>query len=328
VSTTTRLSLVGSQLLQKIRQSVSAFYGFEAQHLPNLSLIYGKIAPIRLDSYGDVGIVVYDDRIGLAKDATLSAFYGFTAQSLPSLAKDATLSALYGLESQHLPRLQNLDTTLSSRASESTLSLIYGKITPLRFDAYGNLMVAVYGGAGGGAGGEVTIIGDTVGLARDATLQTLDSDLKSKLPRYLVDSAGNELSSYIKNIDTALSTLARLIRWGRDVTPTWVHGGEVTAPAAGTALVSKTVSSGKSGYIYGFFITAGEANDFKISWTSSGTTYTRRIIFGGKGSLQYADFVPLNEGLPADGGSTITITNVNAGSAGVIYQAAILYAEV
>jgi len=131
----------------------------------------------------------------------------------------------------------------------------------------------------------------------------------------------------LQNLDVSLSVLARLLRWGRDVTPTWVHGAEVTAPAAGTALVSKTVSAGKQGFVYGFFISAGEANDFYINWTSGGTSYKRRIPLPSKGAVQYVDFVPLNEGLPADGGTNITITNVNAGSAGVAYQAAILYAE-
>jgi hypothetical protein len=132
----------------------------------------------------------------------------------------------------------------------------------------------------------------------------------------------------LQNLDVALSVQATLQRWGRNVFPAWVHGNEVTAPPANTTLVSKTVTSGKSGYIYGFFISAGEANDFKINWTSGGTSYSRRIVFSGKGSMQYVDFVAFNEGLPASGGTSITITNVNAGSSGVVYQAAILYAEV
>lgn len=136
------------------------------------------------------------------------------------------------------------------------------------------------------------------------------------------------LSSVDTKLDVALSALARLKRWGRDIEPSWVDGSEVTAPAAGTALVSKTVSAGKSGYIYGFFISAGEGNDFKINWTSGGTAYSKRIVFIGKGTLQYVDFAALNEGKPADAETSITITNVNNGGAGVIYQASILYAEI
>jgi hypothetical protein len=125
-----------------------------------------------------------------------------------------------------------------------------------------------------------------------------------------------------------LDRLARLVRWGRDVTPTWIHGDEVIAPPANTALVSWSVPAGKVGYIYGFFISAGEGNDFKINWTSGGVVYSRRIIFPGKGTLHFVDVIALNEGLPADPGTDVTITNVNAGSAGVVYQATLLVVAV
>jgi hypothetical protein len=110
--------------------------------------------------------------------------------------------------------------------------------------------------------------------------------------------------------------------------PTWVHGDEVTAPAAGTALVSWTVPTGKTGYIYGFFISAGEGNDFKVNWTSGGVAYSRRIIFPGKGTLHFVDVIALNEELPADSGTTVSITNVNAGSANIVYQVALLVVAV
>jgi len=167
----------------------------------------------------------------------------------------------------------------------------------------------------------IIILNDYVGVARDSTL-------KSILPRVLTDSRGNELSSYIKNIDLSLSVLALYARYGRSITPTWIHGSEATAPSAGATLVSKTVSSGKKGYIYGFFISAGEANDFYIQWVSGGTTYKIRIPLSSKGAVQYVDFVALNEGLPADDGSTVSIIVVNAGSSGVVYQSRLLYAEV
>lgn len=119
-----------------------------------------------------------------------------------------------------------------------------------------------------------------------------------------------------------------LERWGRGVSPVWIYGEEITAPSANSVLVSKTVSTGKVGYIYGFMITAGEANHFKINWISGGASKSRRIVFGGAGSLQYTDPIAFNEGAPADAGTEITITNVNAGGSGVIYQVALLYAEV
>jgi hypothetical protein len=132
----------------------------------------------------------------------------------------------------------------------------------------------------------------------------------------------------LQNLDTALSALQALIRWGRNVTPAWVLGAENTAPAAGTTLVSKTVSTGKTGYIYGFIITAQEVNDFKINWTSGGSSKSLRITFGGKGTTGYTNNVPMNEGLGADAGTSITITNVNDGGSGMVYQACLLVAEV
>jgi hypothetical protein len=132
----------------------------------------------------------------------------------------------------------------------------------------------------------------------------------------------------LQNLDVSLTTQAILKRWGKDVTPFWVLGSELTAPAANTALVSQTVTSGKTGFVYGLIITAGEANDFKLNWTSGGTARSVRFTLASKGSVVLISPVALNEGLPADGGSSITITNVNAGSTGIVYQATLLYAEV
>ena len=66
-----------------------------------------------------------------------------------------------------------------------------------------------------------------------------------------------------KHFALSRATLASL-RWGRDVSPEWVHAVEQTAPGALTALVTKAVTAGKTGYIYGFLISAQEANDFLV----------------------------------------------------------------
>jgi len=132
----------------------------------------------------------------------------------------------------------------------------------------------------------------------------------------------------LQNLDVSLSVLAKLIKFNRSVSPAWVYGSEATAPASGTSLVSKTVGSGKSGYVYGVFISAGEANEFKLSWVSGGSTYGIRIPFSSKGAIYSILDVPINEGLPASSGSTITLTNINAGSTGAVYQAGVLYVEI
>jgi hypothetical protein len=130
------------------------------------------------------------------------------------------------------------------------------------------------------------------------------------------------------SLTVTIADAARLIRWGKLVDPTWIHAVEQTAPGAGTALVTKAVTLLKKGYIYGFFIDAQETNDFLINWTSGGVAKSIRITFGGKGSMESVDPVPINEGLSADAGTNITITNVTAGGVGMIYQARLLYAEI
>jgi len=74
--------------------------------------------------------------------------------------------------SQDFAKLQNLDAALSSRASESTLSAIAGALASRATD---KLRVSVV-------------------------------DSLPRSPFTLYDSAGNELSSYVKNMDTALSS--------------------------------------------------------------------------------------------------------------------------
>jgi hypothetical protein len=112
------------------------------------------------------------------------------------------------------------------------------------------------------------------------------------------------------------------------IDPTWIHGTEVTAPAMGTQLVNRTVSNGKTGLIYGFLISSQEANNFLISWTSNTIPRSIRIVFGSAGTTQDTESIPLNEGLDADANTGITITNINAGGVGAVYQARLLYKEV
>lgn len=139
---------------------------------------------------------------------------------------------------------------------------------------------------------------------------------------------GRDISLDLAKLDITLSNQVKRQRWGQEVEPAWVHADEVVAPGAGTALVTKAVTAGKSGYIYGFFISAQEANDFKINWTSGAVAKAKRIIFGGAGSSEAVDPVPLNGGLPADDGTNVTITNITAAGAGKVYQANVLYVEV
>ena len=143
-----------------------------------------------------------------------------------------------------------------------------------------------------------------------------------------VNVVNTPLPTTDSNIDVTLTNLSKLMRWGRLVDPTWIHAAETTAPGALTDLVSKAVTAGKTGYIYGFFIEAQEANNFFINWVSGGVTKSIRIPYGGAGAVESVDSVAMNEGLSADAASTITIQNIGAGNPGIVYQARLLYAEI
>jgi hypothetical protein len=130
------------------------------------------------------------------------------------------------------------------------------------------------------------------------------------------------------NFDVALTNQSKLTRWNREVDPTWIHAVEQVAPLALTNLITIAVTAGTTGFIYGFFISATEANNFFINWVSGGVTRTMRIPFAGSGAVENVDPVPMNEGLAADASTNITVQNVNAGGVGSIYQARLLYTEV
>jgi len=123
------------------------------------------------------------------------------------------------------------------------------------------------------------------------------------------------------------SLLSQMVRYGRYCTVMWVHGSEITAPTAGTTLVSKTVSNGRWGYIHGFIISATESNTFKILWNCGSAIYTSRIVLNAAGTMIYTSPVPLNEGMAASAETAIKIVNVNPGSAESVYQASLLYVE-
>lgn len=108
--------------------------------------------------------------------------------------------------------------------------------------------------------------------------------------------------------------------------PTWIRGAEQTAPAPNTVLVTKAVSAGHEGFIYGFEITATEANEFLIKW-NDGAARQNRIVFASAGTMLVVFSKAYNEGEPAADTTNITIENVNAGNAGKTYSARLLYGE-
>ena len=297
-------------LLAQADIKLSALKAVGTETPRTLSNIYDQIAavqPRNLTQISGTALTGRDWSGDLAKlqnlDLTLSALRDALRKStIDTTVYEKTLADVWYYLTLIKAKTDNLDVLLSTRATESTLTSIKNALASVATDK----------------------------------LRVSPVDALPESPFNLSKVGGTALTgrdwsgdlAKLQNLDLALSVLAGVQRWGRNVSPTWVHAAEVTAPAAGTALVSKTVSTGKSGYIYGFFISSGEANDFKVNWTSGAAAYSKRIVLGGKGTVQYADFIAFNEGLPADAGTSVTITNVNAGSTGIVYQAAILYAEV
>jgi len=160
---------------------------------------------------------------------------------------------------------------------------------------------------------------------KNVNVNNFPTDYPDNVTHSKLDNIYSKLNS---QLDVTLTVLSRLIRYGRNISPSWIHGDEVAAPSANTSLVSHMVSSGKQGLIYGFYVSSDEENVFKIIWVSGGVTRSIRIVFGGGGSIHYVDFFALNEGYPADAGTEIKIVNVNAGGSGKIYQARLFIAEV
>jgi len=118
-------------------------------------------------------------------------------------------------------------------------------------------------------------------------------------------------------------------RYGHLTMPRWYYSDLISTPTANQVLLTVSISSDKLGYIYGFYVSASEGNDFEIVWVDvNGVTNRYRIVLAGKGNVQYADVISLNEGLPAQKGSNIQVVIVNAGSSGSYYKVGLLVGEV
>jgi hypothetical protein len=111
-----------------------------SRYVQRLEDIYARFTRIYLDEYGRVGVAIYDDRAGLARESTLSAIAGALASRaadklrvsvvdvLPESPLNLTKVAGAPLTardwSSDLAKLQNIDVALSTRASESTLASV------------------------------------------------------------------------------------------------------------------------------------------------------------------------------------------------------------
>ena len=115
----------------------------------------------------------------------------------------------------------------------------------------------------------------------------------------------------------------RMLRWGIAREPAWVDGAVTDNPGAGTDLVTKTVTAGKTGRLFGLSIVADEANSFDVYLDA-----TRKLHYdlAAAGNIVIVVPSPLVDSIAA--GTVIDLRNVTAGSAaGKYYQARLLYDE-
>jgi len=110
------------------------------QYTGYLPSIWTKLSPVRVLTSGDVGIAIYGDIVGVAKDSTLQT-------------TNAKLDSLNSYVSQQTAKLDYLQR----------LNDIYSRFAQIYLDSYGRVGVAIYD--------------DRVGLAKDTTLATVSSKL-------------------------------------------------------------------------------------------------------------------------------------------------------
>ena len=114
-----------------------------------------------------------------------------------------------------------------------------------------------------------------------------------------------------------------VMRWGIPREPVWADGDVTVAPGAGTALVSKTVSTGMTGRAFGVHISVPEANIIDLY---SDAVFVKRFEFGQAGfaHLECPKSLLKNDAIA---GTVISLKNLNAASALKEYQASLLYDE-
>jgi len=138
-----------------------------------LSGIKSQTDRLQFDANNFLRIALASDEIGIAKDSTLSDI------------------------------LNQLDVSLSSRASEATVSGIKSKIDRLKFDANDFLRIA--------------LANDEIGIAKDATLSSILAQLDVSLSTRASEAT---VSSILGQLDITLTELRDAIRGAGDKTLT------------------------------------------------------------------------------------------------------------
>jgi len=102
----------------------------------------------------------------------------------------------------------------------------------------------------------------------------------------------------------------------------YVQGSEVKGPSAGATLMSYTVPQGFRAHVVAVEVLAGDANEFTLGWTSGGSARSKKIYVPTAGYYMVKFPLPPTLGAPADAGTAVTLSVVNAGLASSKYYAA------
>jgi len=121
---------------------------------------------------------------------------------------------------------------------------------------------------------------------------------------------------------TNIALLQSYTRWGIPREPVWINGTNQTAPGTSTDLVTKTVTGGKTGRIFGWHIIADEAKEFILN---VGATAYRIGALSGEGVIFIESASPVFDNIAAT--TVINIRVASAGASGKVYRADLFYDE-
>ena len=160
------------------------------QYTGYLPSIWTKLSPVRVLTSGDVGIAIYGDFVGVAKDSTLQT-------------TNTKLDSLNSYASQQTAKLDYLQR----------LNDIYSRFAQVYLDEYGRVGVAIYD--------------DEVGLAKDTTLSAVSSKLDT-IQGTLQEALGilkqRDLRCYDATVDTLYAVPEGTVWYARNV---YVTDGEL-----------------------------------------------------------------------------------------------------
>ena len=123
----------------------------------------------------------------------------------------------------------------------------------------------------------------------------------------------------LKGLDAATISM---IRWGIPREPAWVDGAAAVAPTTAAVLVSKTVTTAKTGRVFGIHISADEANQFDLFLDAVAKNH---YVMASGGTMDIVLASPIQDAIAA--GVVISVQNVVAGGEAMTYQASLLYDE-